>query len=165
MTLPETLLDDEILLVENGGEMPEVALHGCLYFLSHDPDGPGAQLADHELRRLHHAVLEGYRRIIVRDLTLANRGQRHYRGLARCLVNWRRLARFCRRQGLDAASVAAEVRALLPPFLVAECLSTAAARQPSCVNCSAEELLQLCQEVGLDPGLLPSGWQELPRCP
>ena len=156
------VIDDEVLLIENGGELPEVAMYGCLYFLRHDPDGLGREPSAEEARRLKLAVVEGYRRIIVRDLTLANRGQGHYRGLARCLVNWGRMRRFCKREGIDPGPVAAEMRDLLSGFIAAEREEFLARRLYSqSLNCSAKEIIELCQQIGLHPVLLPPDWQLL----
>ncbi len=155
------LLDDEVLIIEDGGEMPEVTMHSCLYFLTRDPEGPQARLTAPELLRLKQAVVRGYQRIIRRDLTPENRGKGHYRGLARGAVNWRRLARFCGQEGLDPAGVAAEVRELLGRFLVVEFEEVGRLGQGCCINCSGTELLVFCHEVGFDPAVLPAGWQGL----
>jgi hypothetical protein len=161
MTIAPHLLDDELLIIENGGEMPEVTLHGCLHFLNKDPEGPQCTFADQDLHRLRQAVVEGYRKIIIRDLTLANRGKGHYRGLARSVVNWQRLSRYCRREGFDPSRVAAEVCNLLERFVAVEHAEVRRGERASCINCSTTELLALCEEVGLDPARLPEGWQGL----
>jgi len=161
MNNTDHLIDDEALIIEDGGEMPEVTLHSCLYFLSEDGEGPQLTLADHDLLRLKQAVIKGYRRIIVRDLTPENRGKGLYRGLARSLVNWRRLARFCRREGLDPSWVREETRELLGRFLRIEIEDVACQARKSCINCSGTELLAYCGEVGFDPSCLPDGWQEV----
>lgn len=159
--MPSTLIDDEVLIIENGGEIPEVALHGCLYYLSADPEGPGLVVSGPELFRLRRAVVEGYRKIIVRDLTLENRGRGHYRGLGRSIINWQRLRRFCRREGFDPTPVAAEIRALLQQFLAVEFAEVTAEARRSCINCSLPELLTFFAQVGLDHSRLPAGWQGL----
>ena len=161
MSLTLHHIDDEVLIIENGGEMPEVTWHSSLYFLSQDPDGLQCALTDQELLRLRQAVVEGYRKIILRDLTLENRGQGHYRGLARSMTNWQRLSRFCLREGLDASPVAAEVCDLLERFMAGEAVDVRGGERTSCINCTATELLAFCREIGLDPSRLPEGWQGL----
>ncbi len=164
MDTKSTLIDDEILIIENGGEIPEVTLHGCLYYLGIDPEGPQLTLSDQDLFRLKKAVVEGYRKIIVRDLTLENRGKGHYRGLARSGVNWQRLSRFCQQEGLDASKVAKEMCDLLQLFLVAEHADVSKQKRVSCINCSATELLAFFARVGFDSSRLPEGWQGVVCC-
>ena len=160
-----TYIDDELLIIEDGGEMPEVTMHGSLYFLCLDPDGPQCTLTPRDLLRLKQAVVAGYRRIIVRDLILENRGKGHYRGLARSSINWQRLCRFCQREGFDPSPVAAEIRDLLEQFMVTEYEEVAREKRASCINCSASELTTFFSQVGFDPcRRLPDGWQGLVCC-
>lgn len=161
MGIDPALLDDEVLIIEDGGEMPEVTMHSCLYFLTRDPDGPQTCLTAPDLLRLKQAVVMGYRRIIIRDLTPENRDKGHYRGLARGAVNWQRLVRFCGREGLDPTPVAAEVRELLGRFLLLEWDEVRHEGKGSCINCSDQELIAFCGEVGFDSAALPQGWQGL----
>lgn len=155
------LIDDEVLILENGGEIPEVSLHGCLYYLSEDPEGPRITPSCHDLLRLKWAVVEGYRKIILRDLSLENRGQGHYRGLARSAVNWQRLSRFCNREGLDLSLLAAEVCEYLQCFLETEHEEVSRQGRATCINCSAPELLVFCDLIGFDPSRLPCGWEDI----
>ena len=43
------LLEEELLLVRHSGEIPEVALHASVHYLTEDPEGPGLVLADIQL--------------------------------------------------------------------------------------------------------------------
>ncbi len=157
LTERESVIDDEVLIVETSGEMPEVAYHGSLYYLTHDPEGPGLSLVLEEKVRLVLAVIEGYRRIICRDLNLENRQKSCYRGLARCLVNWRRVSGFAAAQRLSLTELEEEVAAALKTFLAGEITDI---RQgcPTCVNCSHTELKELVNEVGLSADSLPLAW-------
>jgi len=159
MMTPATIIDDEILIIENGGEMPEVTFHGCLYYLGMDPDGPQFALGHQEINRLKLAVVEGYRKIIVRDLTPENRGKGHYRGPARSIVNLQRLRRFCQREELDATSVVAEVCERLQNFIVVEYADVSTERRKTCINCSVADLEKLFVQIGFDSSGLPAGWQ------
>lgn len=159
MVSPATIIEDEILIIENGGEMPEVTFHGCLYFLGKDLEGPQLTLTPQEMLRLKLAVVEGYRKIILRDLTLANRDKGHYRGLARSIVNVQRLRRFCQQEALDSAHIDAEVCERLGEFIEVEYAEVASQQRKTCVNCSRAELLQLFFQIGLNPSRLPEGWQ------
>ncbi|NOX24734.1 MAG: hypothetical protein GXP59_01190 [Deltaproteobacteria bacterium] len=150
------IITDEIIIVETSGEMPEVAYHGSIYYMTDDPEGPGLTLTASYLRQLKLAVLEGYRRIIIRDLTLDNRDKGLYRGLARCAVNWERLAKFCRAEGLEITGIAEEVRNALQTFLRGEIDDVRQGRQTS-VNCPAACLYELAAKVGLAAGHLPVG--------
>lgn len=154
-----TSIDDEILIIENGGEMPEVTFHGCLYFLAVDPEGPRLMLSPHERQRLKLAVIEGYRRIILRDLTLENRGKGLYRGLARVIVNVQRLLRFCTRERLDPSRVTAEVCERLHSFLEVEHVEVLSQEKESCINCSEADLTDFFTLIGFDATRLPDGWR------
>jgi len=157
------LIDDEVLIIETSGEMPEVAYHGSIYYITTDPAGPRLSIAAEQLAKLKLAVVEGYRRIIIRDLTLDNRDKRIYRGLARCVVNWARLERFCRAEGIDTAWVAHEVRAALKKFLEAEVADVRQGRR-TCVNCSPASLLSLANRIGFESRQLPRDWQAVFTC-
>jgi hypothetical protein len=156
-----SIIDDEILIIENGGEMPEVTFHGCLYFLGSDPDGPQLTLGHHEMQLLKLAVVEGYCKIIRRDLTLANRAQGTYRGLARSLVNIQRLRRFCHREGLELQMDTAMVELCeqLHDFMVGEYADVTLHQRPTCINCSFDDLGRLFVLTGFDSSRLPTGWQ------
>jgi len=156
-----TIIDDEILIIENGGEMPEVTFHGCLNFLGMDPEGPQFALSQQDIERLKLAVVEGYRKIIVRDLTLENRGKGHYRGLARSIVNLQRLRRFCQQEAFDITPVETEVREWLQNFIAVEHADVSTEGRQSCINCSLADLEQLFDQIGFDSSRLPEGWQSI----
>ena len=98
-------LADELLIVRHSGEIPEVALHGSIFFLTRDPDGPTIDITPAELLLLKKMVVARYREIITRDLDANNRDKGLYRGLARCICNWQRLKRFCQREDFATDSV------------------------------------------------------------
>jgi len=156
-----SLLADEFLLVRHSGEIPEVALHSSLYYLTEDPNGPGITLAAGDLSLLKDAVEGRYREIILRDLDPENRDKGLYRGLARCLANWQRLSRFCRREGRDIRAIRLEVAKALQRFIARELRDVQSGRRISCINCSADELRQLAGDLYLADDDLPDGWQFL----
>jgi len=90
MSSKEMYLEDEVLFIEESGEMPEVAMHSSLYFLCSDPEGPGLELRQEDRIPLKIAVLTRYQTIILRDLQPANRKKSIYRGLQRSAINWQR---------------------------------------------------------------------------
>jgi len=156
-------LADELLIVRHSGEIPEVALHGSLHFLTSAPDGPTLVLAESEVKALKRMVVERYREIIQRDLEPANRDRPLYRGLARAAVNWRRLEKFCRREGLATADLRQETRMALLAIVQREAEEVAARKRAPSINCPFAELQIFAEEVGLTPTDLPPGWETL--CP
>ncbi len=156
-------IEEEILIIQHYGEIPEVGYHGSLHYLGEDPEGPGLTLGCQDLHHLRMAVVAAYRRIIARDLDPANRGRGLYRGLQRCALNWERLALFCRRQALEEGALRREVASLLENFLARELEEVQQGGGLSAVNCPAATILQLAGAVGLPAAALPRGWQGL--CP
>jgi hypothetical protein len=134
-------LDDEALLIETSGEMPEVALAESLLHL-------GAVSAEDE-DCLRGAVVRGYLHIIRRDLDPANVGASSFRGSERALANYRRLLGFLARvQGdLDPATLSGLARGL-DQYLGAEEAGLAKGRPYA--TCRAEDVRELAGELGLD---------------
>lgn len=159
----KALLEDEALIIRNSGEIPEVAYHGSVYYLTMDDEGPGLELGQEDLNVLKEAVVDRYQQIMLRDLLPENRGLGLYRGLARCAVNWQRLCKYCSREKRNIAMIRTGMAAALKLFLCREFSDVQQGRRPSCVNCGADEICQLAEDLGLDAAELPAGWQEL--CP
>lgn len=155
------ILEDEILMIENGGEIPEVTYHGSLYFLERDPDGPQITVLAEDHRRLKLAVIEGYRRIIIRDLKPENREKRLYRGLERCAANWHRLRVFCQREQLDYRMVADEVCEWVKRFFITEINDVISLGKSTCVNCTVDTLSEFFNTVGFSTTDLPEEWKLL----
>ncbi|OQX19438.1 MAG: hypothetical protein BWK76_04510 [Desulfobulbaceae bacterium A2] len=155
------LLEEEILLIRHSGEIPEVALHASLCYLTEEPDGPGLVLDSEERVALHEAVRDRYLEIILRDLDPRNRDLRLYRGLERAAINWRRLSVFCQRVGLAASGLKPRVRRALSGFLLREAAEVASGQRVSSVNCCVDALITFVRGVELDPATLPAGWQAL----
>ncbi|MBW6521220.1 MAG: hypothetical protein K0A99_09475 [Desulfoarculaceae bacterium] len=97
-------LEEEWLMVRHSGEIPEIAFHSALYFLTDDPDGPRLQLSVEEIESLQDAAITRYQEIIMRDLCYEKRKLSSYRGVRRAIFNWHRFVTFCERQ--DAAAYA-----------------------------------------------------------
>lgn len=157
------LLEDEALIIRTSGEIPEVAYHGTLFYLTDDPDGPRLVLTVAELLLMKTAVVERYREIMRRDLEPSNRDKGLYRGLARCMVNWRRLCRYCRQENFEVGRIRAEVAVALRAFLEREVGDIRNNGRISCVNCSAAGLEDFVTDLGIDPTVLPVGWQGICR--
>ena len=159
----KSLLEDELILVRNSGEIPEIALHGSLYYLTADEDGPRLILEAGEVEALYAAALERAREIVLRDLNPRSRDLPIYRGLARSMVNWRRLQKFCGRINRSCPGFHATVARSLVEFLETELQDVRSGRRASSVNCSAGEMTGYCRELSLPLSALPSGWSELCR--
>ena len=151
-------LEEEIFIVRYSGEIPEVAYQGSLYYLTEDPTGPGIELDSGDTKPLSQAVVERYREIVLRDLEPENRDKNLYRGLARCIVNWQRLEKFCSRENLELTRIRSEVAEALQQFLGRELVDVTSGLRISCVNCSTEEVESLAARVGLDADDLTDGW-------
>lgn len=138
---PPPWLEDEILLIETSGEMPEVALAESLREL-----GP---LDGQSLAHLHGAVIRAYLKILQRDLDYSLVGLPPFRGLERASCNLGRLESFLRRQSLSWPPRArGELAALLDGYLASESSSLAVGRPWS--TASASQVRELAQALGLD---------------
>jgi len=157
----EELLADEVLMIEDGGEMPEVALNSSLYYLSQDPDGPQLKLCAEDVWPLKNAVVRRYGTIILRDLQPENRTKSIYRGLARSLANWFRLLKYCQQEGVSCRQVQAEAGEHLVHFLGVEWRDVCEGRAESCVNCRRWELEDFAESLGVDLDVQAKGWQGL----
>jgi hypothetical protein len=143
----QELLDNEWHAVRDSGELPEVAYHSSLYYLTTDEKGPRLQLSDEEIDRLLDAARSRYRDIILRDMLPHNKGKSFYRGLKRSIENWRRFMVFHQRYKVDLASMRQEAAAALQSFLAFE--AACGAFPSASLNCTLHELLAFAHELGL----------------
>lgn len=159
----EAILEEEVIILRNSGEIPEIALHTTLYYLEEDAEGPKIRLLDEELDMLYDAALARAREIVLRDLDPANRDLGIYRGLARSIVNWNRLQDFSRRINRFCKGFDETVSEALLQFLQTECKDCGRNIRSSVINCTADEICAFCAELHLDVKILPEGWACL--CP
>ena len=160
----QALIEDELLMLRHSGEIPEIALHQSIYFLCEDPDGPRLSSIPYEaLSLMKRAVFERYRVICLRDLKPENRDLSIYRGVVRSIMNYRRLVRFCKLEGIDYSEVTGEIARFLRDFLQQEVEDVVSGRRKSCINCTYRDLLGFVQALGMDPGDLPEGIEDI--CP
>lgn len=142
------LLAEEALIIRHSGEIPEIAFHGSLHYLGQDPQGPGLILTDEEISLLRREALARYREIILRDLDPENRDKSIYRGLKRCICNWQRLGKFCRRQSMAVSeTLRLEVALALDLFLRREEEEVRAGLRASSINCGPEELRDFLRQL------------------
>ena len=153
----EYILEEELLLVRHSGEIPEVALHGSLYYLCEDTEGPRFILSDEELQPLQDAALERYREIILRDLNAANRDLPLFRGIKRALHNWYRFVRFSEKVGRPYGDFRARTAKALSTYLQQELDDVRSGNRTSSVNCTTEALVTFAQTLGIDPTAAPMG--------
>ncbi len=144
----EELVEEEAFLIEHSGEIPEVALHGSIHYLTADPDGPCISLTQVEEERLRQAVLNRYRFIILRDLNPRNRDKSIYRGVERAIVNWRRMRKFADKHGYRLEETAREIARAVSAFLERELQDVSSGSRETCLNCSLEELRWFLMDLG-----------------
>jgi hypothetical protein len=159
-TPDQHIIDDELLIIRHSGEIPEVALQGSIFFLTSDPQGPELTLGPEELQQMKEKVVERYLEMIARDLEPENRDKSIYRGLARCSVNWQRMARFCSQENLNQETPRIFVSKLLKLFIKNE-ISDVAQGRISSINCCPTTLARFADNLGIDQQKLPAGWQDL----
>ncbi len=157
------LLEDEVYILRDSGEIPEIAYHATLHYLTQDKQGPRIVLRAEELALLQDAALQRYRTIVLRDLDPANRDLSLYRGVRRTLYNWQRMETFCHRIDRDCIAFKPVVRQALQQFIQQELEDVTSGLRISSVNCSKEDILEFLQLLGSSEDSLPRGWQHL--CP
>ncbi len=159
MTDRQLVFENEWFAVRNSGELPEIALHSSLYYLTEDDGGPRFRLSRAEKVLLLEAATRRYQDIVLRDMLPENRGKPLCRGIRRSMENWRRLKLFDRRHHVGLASFRREAARALKAFLAAE---VERGIFPSAtVNCSFRELLSFAVELGLSRQELP---EDIARC-
>ncbi len=160
----DSLIEDELLMLRHSGEIPEIALHHTLHFLHKDPEGPGLkEIPPESLKRLKEAVFKRYRVIVLRDMKPENRDLAIYRGLARSIINYKRLKRFCQIEGMDISGVRKEAGKFLKNFLEQEYQDVESGARTSCINCTWKDILDFAEELGVSPQTLPQDIEKM--CP
>lgn len=143
----EELLEDEWYHVRYSGEIPEVALHSSIHFLTEDNEGPEIHLDEKALLYLQGAAVSRYREIILRDITPENRETSIYRGVLRAIANWRRLKRFCYRHELSYGGIKDEIARQLLVFLDNEIEEMQESIGSTSLNCSFIDLDSFAAEL------------------
>ena len=141
-------LEDEVFMIENAGEMPEVVLAE-----SRQECGP---LSPEGEKALAAACARCYFGLIRRDLEPLNVGRSFYRGLERAGANIGRLQSFLDRYGMEIPPEAmAILREDLSGYLEAEDLALAKGRPYA--SAAPGQVAALCGSLGLDS----APWQGL----
>lgn len=152
------LLEEEAFMILHSGEIPEVAYHSAIHYLTEDPEGPGfsrEDIGEAGLMCLKNAVIGRYRLIILRDINPDNRDKRIYRGVQRAAVNWKRLKNFAARESIEIDQIRLEVADALISFLAQELTDVSSGRRESSINCTDDMLFGFIVEVGLSRSSLP----------
>ncbi|MDR0476673.1 MAG: hypothetical protein LBH14_01855 [Desulfobulbaceae bacterium] len=113
-------VEDEWYAVRHSGEIPEIALHSALHYLSEAEDGPRLTLGRQEIRHLQQAAALRFREIVLRDMLWENLGKPIARGLGRSVLNFRRYENFLARLGLTDRRFRHQAAITLVIFLVRE---------------------------------------------
>ncbi|MBC8207567.1 MAG: hypothetical protein H8E79_00135 [Desulfobulbaceae bacterium] len=150
----QEVLEDEWLVVRHSGEIPEIALHSALYYLTDDPEGPGLTLSTDELQFLREAATERFGEIILRDLNYDHVHLRIYRGLKRVVYNWSRFQAFCKRQEVDSGPLREQAAAELRRKLTL--VQAEQEVESPFFNCTCAELSTLLKDLDLAELQLPS---------
>lgn len=157
----QSLINDEVLILADGGEMPEVAFHSAVYYLTKDEDGPRLELRGEEVTLLKEAVVRRYKAIVLRDLCPGNKKKSIYRGLERSVANWQRLKAFGEQENIDLSSIQTQVGRALIKFLKHECQAVINQGEESCLNCSPERLAVYAQSLGVALESEVKQWRKL----
>lgn len=141
--IDDELLEEELLLVRDSGELPEVALHSAFYWLERDTEGPRLVLTACARRRLVAAAAARWEEIILRDMTAANRTLPLWRGLPRALVNLERFTGFCTRWNWPQQSVYRHAAEALARYLAV------LAEEGTAVDCPPDDFARLVAMLGV----------------
>ena len=143
-------LENEWYLVRYSGEIPEIALHASIYYLTRAAEGPRLTLTTDQFDTLRDAACERFKEIVLRDLDHNNVGAPTYRGITRSMVNYQRFCTFCRRQGLDATMLQLEVAEALERFIRVEKGIVESGKRQTVINCNLDDLVQFYACLGAD---------------
>ncbi len=145
----QELIADEVFMLTDGGEMPEVAFHSAVYYLTKDADGPGLELTEEDVAVLKGAVVQRYKAIVLRDLCPGNKHKSIYRGLERSAANWQRLQLYAEQEDIDLSAIKKQTGQALLDFLKHEYDAVICQGQESCVNCSRDRLIAYAKSLGI----------------
>jgi len=151
----EELLADEWLIVRHSGEIPEIALHSSIYFLTQSSDGPQLILDDKERVTLTSAAAQRYQEIVLRDIQLGNFHKSTYRGVRRTVYNWERWKAFAHRQSVDHTVFQSEAAEALLDFLEQGVAVSGKTLPNTFINCNMAQLVALATDFGLTMSQLP----------
>ncbi len=157
----QDLIEDEAFMLADGGEMPEVAFHSAVYYLTKDEDGPCLELTKEDIALLKGAVLRRYKAIVLRDLCPENKHKSIYRGIERSADNWQRLQLYAEQENIDLSHLQAQTAEALVNFIKHEYDAVVCKGEVCCVNCSPERLRAFAESLGVTLEREVEEWQKL----
>lgn len=157
----ELIIQEELLIIRDSGEIPEIVFHSTLEYLTQDAEGPAMLLTEEELSALHDAVIARYLEIICRDLTADNRSLSLFRGVERARVNWTRLYNFCKRVQVESDQYRTFVAQTLIAFMTLECNEKQVGQPSRAFNCSPAHFCEFITALHIPLKQLPQDWQGL----
>ncbi|MDL1955724.1 MAG: hypothetical protein LWW95_01535 [Candidatus Desulfofervidus auxilii] len=154
-------------IIAHSGELPEVAFYSSLYFLTEKPEGPHLILTQKEIDFLKQGVIEGYKRIILRDLNPQMRGKNEFRGIERAIINYKRLKQYANKEKLDISNIIPELAQALTIYVKAELKDDYLKKHfLRTINCKKEDWKWFVKELNLDPfKILPNAEEFFKRIP
>jgi hypothetical protein len=161
----QELIADEVFILTDGGEMPEVAFFSALHYLTTDENGPGLELWPSELALLKEAVVRRYTAIVLRDLCPENKEKPIYRGVRRSAANWQRLHSYARREKIDITAIQRQAGQALLNFLKHEYDAVIRRGEACCLNCSEERLAAYAASLGVALEGAVAQWRRLFAAP
>lgn len=157
----EELLADEQLIVRHSGELPEIALHASLYYLSQNPEGPEIQLTPQEQATLQDAAMDRFLEILLRDLNPLFRDLPLYRGVQRAIDNWNRFQIFCQRIERDSLLFQEQLASALVELLRCHHLEMQTQGHSPTLNCSPADLHSFVAALCVESSQLPADLHRL----
>ncbi|MFH1671916.1 MAG: hypothetical protein ABIF87_00590 [Pseudomonadota bacterium] len=150
MDSQEDYLQDEAELIENSGEIPEVAFHESVSYLTEQEDGPNLTLTPADIELLEDAVMRRYKIIILRDLDHANRRSSIFRGMKRAIINYERLKKYQRRKNRAAPGWKEEFGQAFISYIDRECRDISEGRLYRTINCGRKKIEAFANELGVN---------------
>jgi hypothetical protein len=150
MDTREHHIEDEAELIENSGEIPEVAFHESVSYLTEQADGPKLTLTPADIELLEDAVMRRYKIIILRDLDYTNRSSSIFRGLKRAIINYERLKKYQSLKNRAAPGWKEEFGQSFINYIDRECRDISEGRLYRTINCGREKIEEFANELGVD---------------
>ena len=142
-------------IIAHAGELPEVAFYSSFYFLTEDPEGPHLLLTPPEISFLKKGVIEGYKRIVLRDLNPKMKARDEFRSIERAIINFKRLKRYAYKEKFDISEIIPQIAKALAVYMKVE-LEDVYLEEHSLrtVNCKKEDWGWFLKELHLENSFL-----------